>query len=119
APAADPRAHLPVLALWRADGLPPRREADPAALLHGVPRRVDLPLLRRGAPVEEPGRHHGEPGVGGDGALRRPPLARRELRRAPGLPAGVVPRAVGAGALRGGAAPPSAARTGLDPGRPA
>src|SRR5438093_3089277 len=83
-PGGHPRAHLRVLALLRSRRLAAGRQADPAALLHGVPRRVDLPLLRRGAPVEEPGRHHGQSGVGVDGAPRRPPLARRDLRRAPG-----------------------------------
>src|SRR4030095_3952356 len=63
-------------------------------------------------------RDHGQPGVGLHGAVREPAGARGQLRRAPGVAAGVGPHAVGAGALRGRAAAPRPLCACADDARP-
>src|SRR5581483_7265025 len=115
----DPRAHLSVLAVLRPRRVALWREADPTALLDGVPGRLDLPLLRRGASVDGVRRHDGQPGMGRDGAVREPARAGREFRRAGGVPPGLVSRAVGARALRGGAAASRSLRPRVHDGGPA
>src|SRR5262249_13822158 len=79
----------------------------------------DLRVLRRGASVAALRRDHGGAGVGGDGALREPPRARRQLRRPPGIPPGLVPRAVRRRALPRRPAAPRALCARVDHGRSA
>src|SRR5262249_55679323 len=112
----DPRADLRVLALHGPRRLAARPQADPAPLLRRVPRRVDLHLRGRGASGAEVSEPHGQPRVGQCGGLRDRPGARRQLRRPRAVPPGVVPRQIGAGALRGRAAPPHPVRSRLDHG---